>query len=353
MNICANRLINQGLVSPQLTSAQQVVQHFGAVQAQEYLPTKWGMSLRMPTATNAGIEAEITSGNIVRTHVLRPTWHFVNAENIRWLLKLTGPRVHAINAYMYRQEELDNKIFSKCNSLIIKLLQNNNHFTRDEIGVELAKKKIFAEGFRLSYIMMQAELEGIVINGVMKGKKHTYALLEERIPKVKTISRQESLAKLTNMYFTSRGMATIYDFATWCGLTIADCKTGINLNKNSLNSIKNNDQDYYFSGSLVEKISDTLFLIPIYDEYIMGYKDRTALINPKFAGKKIAFLNMIIFNGKIIGSWKATSSTKSMTIEYSPFEQFTKTQQKLFDAQIEKLKLFHNASINLILRSQS
>src|SRR5690606_4347556 len=141
--------------------------------------TKWGRGLRLPHLTDNDIENELNDGKILRTHLLRPTWHLVSAKDIYWLLKLTAPRVHTANAYMYRQLELDYKVFNRCNDILIETLQDGNQLTRDAINERFKMHKIIAKGHRLSYIMMNAELEGIVCSGARQGNQFTYALLDE------------------------------------------------------------------------------------------------------------------------------------------------------------------------------
>src|SRR5687767_917155 len=189
-----------------------MVQWLCAIQAQEFAQTKWALGLRVPRTKDDDIEKEFAEGKIIRTHLLRPTWHFVAAPDIRWLLALTAPRVHAVNAFMYRQLELDGLIFKRCNHILIKTLQGDKQFTRDAINEVFQKNKIIARGHRLSYIMMQAELSGIICSGARQGNQFTYALLDERVERTNSLNKEEGLAELTKRYFLSRGPATLKDF---------------------------------------------------------------------------------------------------------------------------------------------
>src|SRR5262245_16578124 len=203
--ITQQRLTQQQLSRQTFQSPVEVVRWLGAVQAQEYLLAKWALGLRMVKANDDRIEQAFADGAILSTHAMRPTWHFVAPEDIRWLLMLTGPRVHGVNGTMYRQLDLDTALLSRCNELIADALRGGRQLTRDELGVMLAEKGIAAEGMHLSYVMMHAELEAVVCSGARRGKQFTYALLDERAPETKSLTHEEALAELVRRYFTSHG----------------------------------------------------------------------------------------------------------------------------------------------------
>src|SRR5204863_2843961 len=163
------RLFNQQIAESKFTEPKQIVQWMVAMQAQEYAMAKWSVGLRLPGSTDAMVEKAFTDGEILRTHLMRPTWHFVTPGDIRWLLKLTAPRVDSINAFTYRQQELDTKVFKRSNDIVAKTLEGGKHLLRTELQTVLKQKKIVAEGVRLSALMMKAELEGIICSGPRRG----------------------------------------------------------------------------------------------------------------------------------------------------------------------------------------
>jgi hypothetical protein len=173
---------NLCLSGPPFESPADVVQWLCAVQSQDYGPAKWSVAERTRSFTDAAMDKAFADGDILRTHVLRPTWHFVAPADIRWMLELTAPRVHALNAYMYRQLELDEKVLAKCTTLLLAALQGGNQLTRKELESIFEKTGIVTKGFRVAYILMNAELNGVVCSGALKGRQHTYALVEERAP---------------------------------------------------------------------------------------------------------------------------------------------------------------------------
>lgn len=194
LNIAGMRLVNQQIAQSNFKAPHEIVTWMVAMQAQEYAMAKWAIGLRVPGLNDAAVEKAMNDGTILRTHLMRPTWHFVAPHDIRWMLELTGPHVTAISAFMHRQTGLDAAAFKKCNCIIIKALRDKKHLTRTEIKSSLEKYKINAEGQRLAYIMMNAGQQGIICSGVRKGKQFTYALLDERVPVTKKLLRREVIA---------------------------------------------------------------------------------------------------------------------------------------------------------------
>src|SRR5579884_1810369 len=228
LDIAQKRLYNHLIARQTFESPVDVVQWLGAVQAQDYAAAKWALGLRLPAVSDDDIERAFAGGAILRTHVMRPTWHFVAPADIRWLLALTAPRVHATNAYYYRQCELDDTTFTRCHEAMTNALQGGKQLTRPEIVSALKQIGIVADDpLRFGLIIMHAELEGIICSGARRGKQFTYALLDERAPQARTLERDEALSELVKRYFSSHGPATLQDFVWWSGLTAADAKAGL------------------------------------------------------------------------------------------------------------------------------
>ena len=174
LDIPRYRLHNQFLAQTEITEPAEVVKRLGAVQSQDYGGGKWALGLRMNGATDAALDQVFNEGKILRTHILRPTWHFVTPQDIRWMLALSAPRVHAVNGFMYRQQELDQASIQKSYRVLENVLQGNQQLTRTELGSAFEKAGIKnAEGVRLGYFMMSAELDGIICSGARKGKQFT------------------------------------------------------------------------------------------------------------------------------------------------------------------------------------
>jgi hypothetical protein len=306
------RLHNQRITDPRGRQPSEVVSWLTAMQAQEYAMAKWAIALRMTgAAKDADIERAFNSGEILRTHLMRPTWHFVAPADIRWLLALTAPRVHAANAYMYRKLELDAGLFKRSDAVLARALQAGRFLTRAALQTE-----------RLSALVMHAELEGLICSGPREGRQFTYALLETRVPKARALHRDAALEELSRRYFASRGPATAQDFATWSGLTLTDARAGIESLGSDFVRETIDGRVHVFRPAAGEMRSAAgfSFLMPDYDEYGMSYKNRSALLPPHLGGRKsqdivLAYNRMIVVDGRIVGSWRRTLSGDSCSIE--------------------------------------
>ncbi len=190
-DVISQRLQNQKLSTPEFRQPVDVVRWFGAVQAQDFKAAKWALGLRMRRATNASIEATFNEGRILRTHLMRPTWHFVAPDDIRWLLQLTAPRVNLKCGPNYRKYELDATIFKRANRILTNALKGGKHLTRAALKTRLNRAGLEADdAIRLAHIFLRAELDGVVCSGPLIGKQFTYALLEERVPATKPLTRE-------------------------------------------------------------------------------------------------------------------------------------------------------------------
>ncbi|HEU4794889.1 MAG TPA: winged helix DNA-binding domain-containing protein, partial [Pyrinomonadaceae bacterium] len=197
MRIVSERLHNQKLSSSTFQRPVEVVRWMGAVQAQDFHGAKWALALRMRATTDQAIQDAYNNGEILRTHLLRPTWHFVAPEDIRWLLELTGPRVNLKCGSGYRMFELDAAVFKKSHRAITNALKGGKQLTRSDLKAVLNRAGVAADnGIRLGHILIRAELDRVICSGPRKGNQFTYALFEERVPPGKSFTRDEALAEL-------------------------------------------------------------------------------------------------------------------------------------------------------------
>jgi hypothetical protein len=306
---------SQRLWGARFGTARDVVGWLTALQAQEFSMAKWSVAQRTVGATRADVEQALADGVILRTHVLRPTWHFVLGEDIRWLLQVTAPRVTALNAYYNRQLELDNKVFTKSSSVIAQALRRGAHLTRRELAAALQGAGIRAMAPRLAYIVMRAELDAIVCSGAMRGKQHTYALLDERAPQTKTLEYEAALAELTRRYFASRGPATLNDFLRWSSLTAGEGREGLALIADELESHVVDGRTYWFGpASRVASRSShpAVDLVQGYDEIILSYSESR---DASFTPGEPAFSNAVLLDGRLVGHWKPTAQRNAVVIE--------------------------------------
>jgi Winged helix DNA-binding domain len=321
-DIIALRLRNQELLNHSFTKPADLVRWLGAVQSQDYAGAKWALANRLKNPVESKIEEEINSGEILRTHVLRPTWHFVLPEDIRWMIALTEPRISALSAKYFRDLNLDKTLLKRSNKIIVKTLQSGRHLTRKELGEALEQVGIATNDLRLTYIIFRAELDQLICNGTKRGKQFTYALLDQRAPNAKRLQHDEALAELGLRYFRSRGPATIKDFTWWSGLSPIDSKRGIEIIKSQLGSCVVDDQTFFFSPSTIHpNKKSTIYMLPSYDEYTVAYKDRRLVIDSAFedqAGHGIFNPNIVV-NGQVKGSWRRELKGEKMLLEVQYF----------------------------------
>jgi hypothetical protein len=354
-DIIRYRLNNQHLLTTQFNRPEEVVQNLCAVQAQDYAGALWGLGLQLLKANEDSVGRAFAAGAILRTHILRPTWHFVTPADIRWLLMLTAPRVQAFNAYQYRKCELDERLFARCRKVLEKVLQGGQQLTRNELGDRFEAAGINTQiELRLTHIMAWAELEGVVCSGARRGKQFTYALLEERVAPTQPIPREEALAEMTLRYFKTRGPATLHDFAWWSGLTVTEAKRGIELVKTELQQATVDNLVYWFAepAALIEPKKPLAFLLPNYDEYFIGLKDRSAInmaLKALPSEQMLSALSghILIVNGIVVGGWKRTLQKKSVSIEVKLLSPLTQTEQKAVHQAAERYGTFLGLPVSL------
>ena len=354
MTIVSQRLQNQKLSAPDFRNPVDVVRWFGAVQSQDFAAAKWALGLRMRNATDALIEDAYNSGQIIRTHVMRPTWHFVAADEIRWLLELTAPRVISKCGPGFRTLELDDAVFKRSNKALTKALKGGKHLTRTALKNVLTRSGIDVTDLRrLAHIVVRAELDRVVCSGPRAGKQFTYALFDERVPATKTLFREEALATLTERYFTSHGPATLHDFVWWSGLTAADVRHGISLVDRHLRKELVREKEYLRARAVSHAPRGLVHLLPAFDEYNVAYKDRQAVVDPNTASlTMLGMLNpMLIVDGRIAGTWRRFNERNSVTLELTLLRTLKKPEKLAVDKAIDRYADFLGVPVNLKLIS--
>ena len=336
------RLHNQQLTQSTRRKPAKVVSCLGAMQAQDFPAAKWAIGLRASGCVNDDVDQAFNDGAILRTHVLRPTWHFVAPEDIRWLLALSGPRVQAASAYYYRQAELTPKILMKSCAIIHRALEGGEFLTRAELGVWFRRGRIPADGLKLAHLVMHAELDGLICSGPRRANQFTYALLDERAPRGKTLDRDASLAELAKRYFTSHGPATIRDFTWWSGLIVKDAQQGIAGAGRALVEQTIDDRKHWSAPQKRVSASkrNTAFLLPNYDEYLIAYKDRGAYMDASRSKNLAArtggaLANHLVIDGCLAGGWSRTIGPNAVTIDVAPYKKLTPLQSRKVTAAVE------------------
>jgi hypothetical protein len=332
-SIARLRLRNQRLAGTPFDTPEDVVGWLTAVQAQDYGGAKWGIAQRSRSTTNATLDQLFDDGAILRTHVLRPTWHLVLPADIRWLLALTSPRVHAANAHYYRRHELDDALFQRSDALIVAALQHGRQLTRAELARVLLDAGISASGPRLAYLLMHAELDGLICSGALRGRQHTYALLDERVPPSAPMDRDAALAELAQRYVASHGPATVHDFSWWSGLRVSDARTGVELAHGSIEPTTVDGTTYWSADPAAEAVetSGGAHLLPNYDEYLVAYSDYGVVFDPALRDVPNADAalqgHIIVLDGMVAGGWRRTARAREVIVETRPLRALDARQR--------------------------
>ncbi|HZA98511.1 MAG TPA: winged helix DNA-binding domain-containing protein [Gemmatimonadales bacterium] len=349
IRIAAQRLYNQRITRLGPPGPAKMVAWLGAVQAQEYGPAKWSLGLRLPPGvTDAAIERAIDRGQILRTHILRPTWHFVTPADIRWMLDLTAPEVHRRMCTYDRQLGLDAPVMTRATGIIERALGDAGHLTRGELGAHLGRAGLPGKSTHLAHIAMHAELEGVICSGPRRGQQLTYALLAERAPKAKILPREQALAELTRRYFRSHGPATVRDFAWWSGLKSADAKRGLEMNR--AKSVEVDRIKYWCIGRAWNRRSmrrTTVHLLPVYDEYLVAYRDRQAVPHTLYSSWGLNVRHALIIDGQTAGTWRTTAGSGLVTLKVETSRSLTAGERRALDRVAERYQRFLGVPVSL------
>jgi Winged helix DNA-binding domain len=354
INIPNHRLQNQHLLTPTLKDPVEVLKSLVAIQAQDYYGAKWALGQRTVSCTDPVVEEAFTDGRILRLHVMRPTWHFVTADDIRWLVRLTAPRVNTVSSHYYRKAELDNDTFKRTNKALIKALKGGRQLTRADLREAIKREGIQpGDSMRFGYIMHRSELDGVVCSGARRGKQFTYALLDERVPRFRELDNDEALGELTARYFTTRGPATVQDYAWWSGLTTVQAKRGLEIVGKQLRTAVIDGKSFSLAGKagLPSVKPIRACLLPAYDEYFISYKDRTAGIHRDFDQKtmatKLVFDAPLVIDGQAVGGWSRVIGQTVVTVHVRPFIRLTRPARSAVTRAAESYASFLERDLHL------
>ena len=300
------RLASQGLARAAFRKPEEVVSWFGAVQAQDYLGALWAIGQRLRNATEARIEAAEARRAIVRLWPMRGTLHFVAADDVRWITQLLAPRVLARNAARLKREvEVDSRVVARCREVVRRTLEGGRRLDRKELYAALEARRIRTDGSRGLHILGWLAMEGTVCLAGRSGKQHTFALLDEWIPKSAKLDRDAGLVELARRYFSSHGPATRRDFMWWAGITAKDAQAAIDGTHASLSRALVDGDEYWWreAGGRQSVVQAPLVrLLPAFDEYTVAYHDRTRIADARLP--KMSLLSpAVMVNGRVIGNW--------------------------------------------------
>lgn len=343
-DITQQRLQHQHLTAPKYKKAAALVEWMGAVQAQDYAASKWAIGQRLKGATEAMLDDAMGKWEIIRTHVMRPTWHFVAPADLRWMQQLTAHRVKALCVYNDKNWGIDKTIITKSNKMLEKILRGKQQLTRLQIGPILKEAGLPTDEYRLGSLLVHAELDGIICSGPRHGKQFSYVLLEEHIPPVAMPSKEEALAMLASRYFNSHGPATLQDFAWWSGLSVTEAKSGLDAVKGQFSSTEVDGKVYWMPPAKKAKTpaQPAVYLLPAFDEFTVAYKKRDIQqlhIDGNLA--PMASLGpVVVVDGQITGTWKRTINKNNIVLEVSHIKAFKKSLAPALAAAVERYSEF-------------
>ena len=315
------RLQNHSLTASACRTPLDVVRTMGAVQAQDYAAAKWAIALRGPGLKESDIDAALDAGTIIRTHVLRPTWHFVDPADLRWMLALTAPRIRASTATSHRRLGIEPSALPRSRRVIERAFAGRRDLTRAELVGALRRARLPVDGLQPIFLMLDAEVEGLVCSGPRRGKQFTYALLDERVPNGRVVERHDALGRLARIYLTSHGPATLRDFAWWSGLTTRDARTAIAAIAPSLAHQVVDGLTCWFvdGGAPPISRSPTVHLLPNFDEYLVAYQDRGPITDGMPSRLQLSrggvLSARLLINGIVAGTWKRTIGRRGVDVE--------------------------------------
>ena len=344
-DITHGRLANQLLIKSRALTPADVVAHLGGIQAQDYSGGEWSIGLRLPGSKLADIEKSISEGKIVRTWALRGTLHFLAGHDTRWMLDLLAPGIIAGLARRYKELELDPATFGKTNSILAGVLKGNKHLTRGELKAVIERNGISCEGQRMTFILHRASLDKVICFGVTRDKQQTHSLFDETVPKSKPKEREEALAELARRYFTSHGPATLQDYMWWSGLSAADAKAGLQAVKSELEQVTIEGMAYWTPRDALPAKSKApaVHLLPMFDSFLLGYKDRSASIEPAVLGQ-LRTGGMphatIMIDGRVVGKWNRTFRKDGVLVETSLFTKLRGQEKNVLSASVKRYAEF-------------
>lgn len=346
--IAAARLDNQGITSSPRRRPEAVVAWLGAVQAQDYPAAKWALALRMRDGTTGEtVNRALDEGRIIRTHVLRPTWHFVAPADVHWMLELTAPRVRQALAFANRYYELDAALRTRATGIFERALRRNECLTRLELGRCLARAGLEVAGVRLALLTIHAELDAAICSGPLRGKQATYAHLPARVPKPRRLPRDEALGELAKRYLQSHGPATIRDFAWWSGLTVSDVRRSLEISRARQQVV--DGLAYWTIGAMParKKPRPGVHLLPIYDEYLVAYRDHLAV--PRRAGRGGGLQPAVVAAGQVAGTWKPVRTTDGVVLEITADRPLSATERRSLQQATMRYEKFLGVRVSVAM----
>jgi hypothetical protein len=345
--LTALRLAALGIDEPVAATPEAAVRTALATQAQDYLGTLWSVALRTPAATSADVETSHQSGRFVRSWPMRGTLHFVIGEDLPWMLGLTSARMLQTAAGTRRRIGLTDDDYTRAGAVARDRLGGRRGATRAELLDAFEAAGVSTEGQRGYHMLGHLAQIGLLV----LAERDTWMLLDEWVPEPRRLERDEALEEFALRYFTSHGPATVKDFAWWSSLTLADARAGLASARDRLEELQLDGTTYYHRPGL-EPATGAVHLLPGFDEYLLGYADRTAQLagehaNTVVPGGNGLFMPTIVVDGEVVGIWKRDRKANLTVVTLAPVRPLTATTMRGVSAKIRRYADFAQTEVEL------
>jgi hypothetical protein len=355
-DVALSRLSRQGIASPRFRKPEEVVSSLGAVQAQSFLGGLWAIGLRIPDSTESLVERAIADRTIVRTWPMRGTLHFVAASDVRWMLDLLGSRTIARTSGRMRQFGIDGTVISRSRAVLTDALSDGRQLSRPEIYAALERAGVSSKDQRGLQILWRLAHDGFLCLGERRGKQPTFVLLDEWIPKGRPLGRQKSLETLSRTYFIGHGPATVHDFSWWSGLTMSESREGLEMVSHELVKQVIDGNTYWMSPDVLDASSSTDgHLLPEFDEFLVGYKDRRAALDSPSRGNRpgpSSILNpVVVLGGRVAGMWRRVLKKDRVVLSVDPFASLSPTEKAALERGAGRYGRFLGLPVDFVARS--
>lgn len=328
------RLQSQRLKTHSLSTPAAVVQWLGGVQAQAYAWAKWSIGVRLGECSDADVEAAIENGLVVRTWLFRGTLHFVAASDLAWLTALLAPRIVKTNRRRYKQLALDAAAFRHSQDILQQAIAAEGPLTRSEIKAHFESVDVPAEGQQLPYLLQRAALDGLICLGLQRDGEPTYVLVSEWVERSHDDAVDEGLSLLASRYFAGHGPATIDDFAWWTGFTKTKSRAAVEAAAD-LTSFQDGSVTYWAhkDEDAPPGVTETAHLLPPFDDYLLGYRERTVMLDPQHEKKVNPGGGMLkptaVINGEVVGIWQRQIKKREIVVTLRPFRHLDSNERDL------------------------
>jgi hypothetical protein len=345
------RLASQQLAQPRWREPERVVAWLGGVQAQDERWAQWSIGLRMRDGTEEAVQRAIDDRQIVRTWAFRGTLHYLAASDVRWLLSLLAPTIIVGNARRYRQLDLDEATFARSDEVIHRALEREGALVRSEIASVLEEAGISAQGQRAPYLLQRAALEGVICHGPQRGSEPSYVLLSEWIGVGEGTDDGQGMAALAARYLTSHGPATVHDFAWWAGLRVTVARQAVR-DVSSLVRVEAGGKELWaVQGAPLPPVQEIAFLLPPFDDYLLGYRDRSAALDPAHAKQVNRGGGMprptIVVDGKVVGTWRRATKSGKMIVTLELFGALDRDGSRAVEEAARRYGTFASAPVEI------